>query len=326
MPNGAAPAPRITQAFASLPANASLALVFPGQGSQKVGMGRDVFEHSRAAREVFALADETLNVALSKTCFHGPEDALTSTDNAQPAILATSLAYLAAAVEAGALAERPAFLAGHSLGEYTALVVAGSLSVPDALLLVRQRGRLMAKAGEMAQGTLTAILGLDERTAEAICAESGAEPANYNLTTQTVIGGTPAAVERAMELARERGGKALPVKVSGAFHTSLMAPAAAEFARIVDETPIGSPAIPVISNVTGRPLSDASDVRRDLQEQIMRPVRWQQTVEFLTGAGVTEFVEVGPGRILANMLKRGAPNANVRSVDSVEALTATSNV
>jgi [acyl-carrier-protein] S-malonyltransferase len=159
-----------------------------------------------------------------------------------------------------------------------------------------------------------------------ICTESGAEPANYNLPTQTVIGGAPAVVEQAMELAKQRGGKALPVKVSGAFHTSLMEPAATEFARAIDDVGISTPGIPVMSNVTGRPLTSADDVRQDLREQIMKPVRWMQIVSFLTGAGVTRFVEVGPGRILANMLKRGAPEAEIRSIDSVEALSTISHV
>jgi len=326
MPNGAAPASRFSQGLTSLPIDHSLALLFPGQGSQTVGMGRDAFEEAEAARAVFALADETLGTNLSKTCFDGPEDALTATDNAQPAILATSLAYLAAAVDAEALPRRAAFVAGHSLGEYTALVAAGSLSTADALLLVRARGRLMAEAGRSNPGTMAAILGLDEEKAEQICAETGAEPANYNLRTQTVIGGTPAAVERAMELAKSRGGKALPVKVSGAFHTSLMAPAAEEFSKVIDETAIRAPEIPVISNVTGRPMTDAGDVRRDLREQLMRPVRWQQTIDFLAGAGINHFVEVGPGRILANILKRGAPGAVIQSIDSVEALRAMARV
>ena len=326
MSNGAAPAPHYIQSLLAAPTNATLAFVFPGQGSQRVGMGLDACEQFPAAREVFALADATLNTPLSKICFEGPEETLIATDNAQPAILAASLAYLAAAVEAGALPEKPAFLAGHSLGEYTALVAAGSLSVADALLMVRERGRLMANAGETNPGTLAAILGLDASIVEEICAECGVGPANYNLPTQTVIGGTPATVERAMELAKSRGGKALPVKVSGAFHTSLMAPAAEQFARVVDDFTIREPQVPVVSNVTGRPLTDAGDVRRDLREQIMKPVRWQQTIDFLTSAGVTHFVEIGPGRILTNMLKRGAPDAAVRSIDSVEALSAKSHV
>ena len=217
-------------------------------------------------------------------------------------------------------------MAGHSLGEYTALVAAASISVRDALLLVRERGRLMAKAGETNPGAMAAILGLDEATTKHICNESGAEPANFNLPTQTVIGGAPAVVDQAMELAKQRGGKALPVKVSGAFHTSLMEPAAAEFALAVDGVAINSPRIPVMSNVTGMPLTSEDDVRRDLREQIMKPVRWMQIVNFLTGEGITHFVEVGPGRILANMLKRGAPEADIQSIDGIGALGMISHV
>jgi len=326
MPNGAAPTPQFVESLLASPTDGTLALVFPGQGSQKVGMGRDVAESFGSARDVFSLADSVLGTPISSVCFAGPEEALTSTDNAQPAILAASLAYLAAAVDAGALPGRPAYAAGHSLGEYTALVAACSLTVRDALLLVRERGRLMAKAGETNPGAMAAILGLDEAAVKQICTESGAEPANYNLPTQTVIGGAPAVVEQAMELAKQRGGKALPVKVSGAFHTSLMEPAATEFARAIDDVAISPPGIPVMSNVTGRPLTSADDVRQDLREQIMKPVRWMQIVTFLTGAGITRFVEVGPGRILANMLKRGAPEADIRSIDSVEALSTISHV
>jgi [acyl-carrier-protein] S-malonyltransferase len=289
-------------------------------------MARDAFDEFGSARAVFSLADQSLGSELSRICFEGPEEDLTSTDNAQPAILAASLSYLAAAMESAALAQRPAFLAGHSLGEYTALVAAGSLSSRDALLLVRERGRLMARAGKTNPGTLAAILGLDEEAAEAICIESGAEPANYNLATQTVVGGTAEAVERAMQMAKARGGKALPVKVSGAFHTSLMATAAAEFASVTDQVSITNPEIPVVSNVTAKPMTEAEEIRRDLREQIMRPVRWRQTVEFLANAGVTRFVEVGPGRVLANMLKRGAPDAEVSSIDSIEALRTMSRV
>jgi len=326
MPSPNVPGPRFIQSLLTSPTDPSLAVVFPGQGSQNVGMGRDICELSQAAREVFTLADDVLGAPLSRICFEGPEDLLTSTDNAQPAILATSLACLAAAVEFGALAQRPAYLAGHSLGEYTALVAAGSLTPGDALLLVRQRGRLMAQAGEANPGTLAALLGLDEATAEEICAQSGAEPANYNLSTQTVIGGPPAAVQRAVELARARGGKALPVKVSGAFHTSLMAPAAHQFASAIDSVPILTPHVPVMSNVTGRPMTKAAHVRDDLRQQIMKPVRWRQIITYLTATGITRFIEVGPGRVLANMLKRGAPGAAIRSIDSAEALGTAAHV
>jgi [acyl-carrier-protein] S-malonyltransferase len=326
MPNGPATATHFLESLTAAPADPALAIVFPGQGSQKVGMGRDVFESFPSARDVFNFADEALQVGLSTICFEGPEEALTSTDNAQPAILTASLAYLAAAVEAGTIRHRPSFLAGHSLGEYTALVAAGSLGLREALMVVRERGRLMATAGETNPGMLAAILGLDESTTERICSASGAEPANYNLSTQIVIGGTHRAIEHAMKLAKEHGGKALPVKVSGAFHTSLMKSAADEFATIVEDVVIRPPQIAVMSNVTGMPMTTADEIRRDLGEQIMRPVRWQQIIEFMSSAGVNEFTEVGPGRILTNMLKRAVPDAHITSIDSVAALGAASHV
>lgn len=326
MPNGPATAAHFLESLTVAPIDPALALVFPGQGSQKVGMGRDVFESFRSARDVFDFADDALQVRLSTICFEGPEEALTSTDNAQPAILTASLAYLAAAVEAGTIRHRPSFLAGHSLGEYTALVAAGSLGLREALMVVRERGRLMATAGDTNPGMLAAILGLDQSTTERICSDSGAEPANYNLSTQTVIGGTQTAVEQAMKLAKEQGGKALPVKVSGAFHTSLMKSAAEEFAAVVEAVAIQPPRVPVMSNVTGMPMTTADEIRVDLGEQMMRPVRWQQIIEFMSHAGVDKFTEVGPGRILTNMLKRAVPDADIRSIDSVAALATTSHV
>ena len=200
------PARQISEAFLQLPPDDSLAIVFPGQGSQKVGMGERLRYSSPAAAEVYELADEALGTNLSDLCFGGPEDVLTHTANAQPAILATSLAIFAAAIETGALGNRPAFVAGHSLGEYTALVAAGALRPDEALRLVRQRGRLMAEAGAAHHGTLAAIVGLDSETAEGICRDSGAEVANYNAPGQTVVGGTPATVERACALASKLTG------------------------------------------------------------------------------------------------------------------------
>ena len=259
-------------------------------------------------------------------CANGPDDELTSTANAQPAILATSLAILAAALESGALASRPAFVAGHSLGEYSALVAAGALSIEDAVRLVRERGRLMAEAGRQAEGTLAAVVGLDEATVAEICRESGAEVANYNAPTQTVIGGTPAAVERACALAKERGGRGLPVNVSGAFHTSLMEPAAREFARVLEAVAIGEPAIPVIGNVSAQPLTTVEDVRADLREQIRSPVRWYQSMDTAQAKGVRRVIELGPGRILSSQLKRSHPDLELGSLDEAAALKAASSV
>jgi [acyl-carrier-protein] S-malonyltransferase len=326
MDTASSPASNISRRLIGLPIDGALALVFPGQGSQKAGMGADVRSSSSAAREVFALADQVIGFALSDLCANGPDDELTSTANAQPAILATSLAILAAALESGALTSRPAFVAGHSLGEYSALVSAGALSIADAVRLVRERGRLMAEAGRQAEGALAAVVALDEATVAEICRECGTEVANYNAPTQTVIGGTPAAVERACALARERGGRGLPVNVSGAFHTSLMEPAALEFARVLETVAIGEPAIPVIGNVSAKSMTTVEDVRADLGRQIRSPVRWYQSMDAVQANGVRQVIELGPGRILTSQLKRSHPDLELDSLDEAAALKAASGV
>jgi [acyl-carrier-protein] S-malonyltransferase len=323
MDTASSPASNISRRLLQLPTDSALALVFPGQGSQKTGMGAEVLASSAAAREVYALADGAAGFALSELCANGPDDELTSTANAQPAILATSLAILAAALESGALASRPAYMAGHSLGQYTALVAGGSLSVEDAVRLVRERGLLM---GRQTEGTLAAVVGLDEATVAEICRESGAEVANYNAPTQTVIGGRPDAVDRACVLAKERGGRGLPVNVSGAFHTSLMEPAAREFARVLETVEIGEPAIPVIGNVSAQPLATADDVQADLREQIRSPVRWYQSMDTAQANGVRRVIELGPGRILTSQLKRSHPGLELGSLDEAAALGVKSSV
>jgi len=322
----ASPSPaadQIAHRLLQLPADDALALIFPGQGSQKTGMGAEVCEASPAAREVFALADETLGFEISTVCQQGPDDELTKTANTQPAILTTSLAILATALESGALARCPRFTAGHSLGQYTALVAAGSLAPADAISLVRERGRLM---GEAKTGTMAAVVGLEADAVEALCRETGAEVANYNGPTQTVVGGEPAAVEKACELAKERGGRGLPVNVSGAFHTSLMAPAAREFARFLDEVTIADPRIPAIGNLTARPLTTADEVRTDLREQIRAPVRWYQSMNHLESVGVRDVIELGPNRLLTTQLKRSNPDLEATSLDEAAALKAASSV
>jgi [acyl-carrier-protein] S-malonyltransferase len=302
------------------------ALIFPGQGSQKVGMAADVLESSPSARDVFEVATATFGDDLAHLCAHSPEERLNDTANAQPAILTASLAYLAAALEACVLTAQPAFLAGHSLGEYTALVAAGSLDPAEAVRLVAERGRLMAEAGRTGTGTMAAILGLQKEHVADICTQSGAEPANFNGPTQVVVGGTPEAVTRACELARSQGGKALPVNVSGAFHTSLMRPAAERFAVAVESASIQPPRIPVVGNVTASPLRSAQDVRQELKLQIASPVQWQASVTCMIEAGVESFVEFGPGRVLSAMLKRMAPDIPCSTLDSVSAFSEPVNV
>ena len=310
----------------NLPADPSLALLFPGQGSQKVGMGFDVCQSSVASRAIFDAADLAIETDISRLCFEGPEGELTRTINAQPAILTTSLAYLAAALESGALDKRPAYLAGHSLGEYTALVAVGSLAFAAGLRLVRERGRLMEQAGTREAGTMAAIVGLTEHSVIEICRVSGAEPCNFNARTQVVVGGTRDAVERACALAKEQGGRGLPVNVAGAFHTSLMESAAAEFQDIIGGESVEDPALPVIGNVTAIPMVSAAECRSDLQRQIAMPVRWHQSILHLRDAGVRTFAELGPGRALTTMLKRDGPELELISLDGAASMATATNV
>lgn len=320
------PATGISDRLLQLPVDHGLALIFPGQGSQKAGMGAAVLSQSAVARDVFALADEAAGFSLTDLCLKGPDEKLTRTDNAQPAILATSLAILGAALESGALKRRPAFLAGHSLGEYSALVAAGSLAFEDAVRVVRERGRLMDEAGQKEEGTLAAIVGLEEHAVTDICRKSGTEVANYNAPTQIVVGGSPGAVKLACAMARDAGGRGLPVNVAGAFHTSLMAPAAREFAAVIDATPVNDTRIKVVGNRTAQPLLTDDHVRADLREQIRSPVRWYQSMNLLETEGVKRVIEIGPGKILTGQLKRSNPGLEAISLDEAEALKAGAGV
>jgi len=301
----------------------TVAWIFPGQGSQKVGSGRDLYEASPAARRVFQRADAALGFPLSELCFHGPEDILRQTVNAQPAIMTVSLACLEAAHEARLLADEPAFVAGHSLGECTALVAAGALDIEDGLRLVRERGRLMQVAGEERPGTMAAILGLDEETAAALCRETGAQVCNLNAPRQIVIGGTLAAVEAALGLARQRGARrAIPLNVSGAFHTDLMTPAVKGMARALEGVTLRDPRVPVLANGSARPLTSARQVRDELLYQLDHPVQWQRSVEYMAGAGVDTFIELGPGQVLTGLVSRIVPGARLLNIDGAAAIEA----
>ncbi len=296
--------------------DARVAWVFPGQGSQEVGMGRDLAEASAAARRVLETADAVLGYPLSRLCLEGPEDTLRQTAHAQPAIFAVSLACLEAARELGGLSdERPAFVAGHSLGEYTALVAAGALDLENGLRLVQERGRLMQEAAEANPGTMAAVIGLDEADVAELCTATGAELCNLNSPGQVVIGGPVEVVDAALAAARERGAhRAVRLKVSGAFHTSLTAPAAQGMARAVAEAALRDPAIPVVVNGTGLPAPSASDIREELVYQLTHPVRWRESVEYMAGEGVSGFVEIGPGRVLSGLIRRIVPGARVRAI------------
>ena len=300
-----------------------VAYIFPGQGSQTVGMGRDLYEESPTARQVFDQADEILGFPLSKLCFSGSEEELRETVNAQPAILTTSMAALAAMAEARGYEspETPRFVAGHSLGEYTALVAAGSLTFEDALRLVRERGRLMHEAGQVREGGMAAILGLDLALVEQLCQQTGAEIANINTDGQIVISGAKQALVEALDLSKAMGARrAVPLVVSGAFHSSLMAPAVPGLVRALGRAQFASPAIPVISNGTGEPLADQAAIHQELQAQICRCVQWSKSIQYMTDNGVQTFLEIGPGNVLTGLVKRiakGAQTFNIGSMASV---------
>ena len=305
-----------------------LALLFPGQGSQAVGMGRDVFEASPAARATFEAADRALGFALSALCFEGPEDELRRTEIQQPAILTTSIALLRALEERQA--QSPAFVAGHSLGEYSALVAAGALAFEDAVVLVNRRGRFMQEAVAPGKGAMAALMGLEPEAVEAACraaaAETGAvvSPANYNSPQQTVIAGEAAAVERAIALAKERGAKrAVPLPVSAPFHCALMRPAAERLAPELARVRFRDPRIPVITNVEAAPNTSAARIPTLLEQQVTAPVRFIESVRKLAALGVTRVIEIGPGSVLTGLvarIERGLARANVASREDVEAL------
>jgi [acyl-carrier-protein] S-malonyltransferase len=293
--------------------------LFPGQGAQEVGMGRDLFEGSPAARRIFETADSVLGYSLTNYCFEGPEDVLQETQHAQPAVFAMSLACLEAAREAGGLADAaPAFVAGHSLGEYTALVAAGALDLEDGLRLVQERGRLMQQAAARSPGAMAALIGLDEAAVRSICDDAGAEVCNLNAPGQIVIGGGERAVEAAMALALKRGAqRGLRLKVSTAFHTSLMTAASEGMAGPVAEAPMRDPTAPVIANTSAEPLATAAALRDELVRQIIEPVLWQRSIEYLRDQGVSGVIEFGPGRVLTGLVRRIDRSIAVRNVSDL---------
>jgi len=283
-----------------------VAFLFPGQGSQAVGMGRAFAESSAAAKAVYAEANDALGFDLARLSFEGPEAELQRTANTQPAVLTASVAIAAACAERGLA---PHMMAGHSLGEYSALVAGGALRFPDAVRLVRQRGEFMQEAVPAGAGAMAAIMGLDLAAAEAVCAEAArgevVEVASANSPTQVVIAGHRGAVERAVALAAARGGKkSVLLPVSAPFHCALMRPAADRLARALDGIAVGDPTVPVVRNVDASVTRAAADVKPRLVEQVARPVRWTACVERLRREGVETFVEVGPGRVLTGLVRR----------------------
>lgn len=284
----------------------TLAWIFPGQGTQFVGMGKALYDESPAARAVFDRADDALGESLSGLCFDGPEADLVLTQNTQPAVLVNSIAALAALREAYPDLEAPSATAGHSLGEYSALVAAEALSLEDAVRLVRLRGRAMQDAVPPGQGAMAAILGGDADKALALCADAGGivQPANFNAPGQIVIAGESAAVARAVELAGTRKMKAMLLKVSAPFHCQLMAPAARVVADALTRVSFAAPRCPVIGNFDAAPSADPDVLRQRLVSQIDGAVQWEASVRVMAERGVTLALEIGPGKILANMVKR----------------------
>ncbi len=306
--------------------NGRLAFVFPGQGSQYVGMGRALYDAFPEARATFEEADARLEYALSRLCFEGPESQLNDTFYTQPAILTVSIAAWRAWRARGG--PDPDLVAGHSLGEFTALVVAGALSFPDALGLVQERGRLMKWAGELRPGAMAAVLGMDRAALEEICAEATRETgetvvvANDNCPGQLVISGGQAAVARAGELARSRGAKrVVPLTVSIAAHSPLMAPAVEPFRTALKATSFAAPRVPVVGNVQARPLADDPEaLRAELAQQLTAPVRWTESIRWMVEHGVQTFIEFGPRDVLCGLIRRIAPGVRVLRVEDPETL------
>jgi [acyl-carrier-protein] S-malonyltransferase len=282
------------------------AWVFPGQGSQAVGMCRDLYDNVRSARDIFEQADRALGFLLSKLCFEGPEEELRQTVNAQPALVTAAFACLEAARELnGDNFALPAYMAGHSLGEYTALAAAGVFDFPTAVRLARERGRLMHEVGQQHAGGMAAIIGLEEGKLAEVCRQCGTVIANINCPGQIVISGATENITKAMELAKAAGAvRAIPLQVSGAFHSPLMEPIIASMSAVINATPFKDPAIPVIANMTAMPLTTAEAVKEELINQLTHPVQWQRSVEYMAAQGVDTFIEIGPGKVLTGLIRR----------------------
>lgn len=294
-----------------------IAFVFPGQGSQAVGMGKDLYDSFDDVKAVFEQADARLSESLSKLIFEGPQDQLTLTINAQPALLTTSIALLKRFQQSGIKAD---FMAGHSLGEYTALVAAGSIPFEDGVFTVRKRGEFMEEAVPNGQGKMAAVLGMDREALKEVTNEVTAKGnivqlANINSPGQIVISGTAQGVLEASELAKTKGAKrVIPLEVSGPFHSILMKPAATKLQEVLDSISIQKAQVPVISNVTASPMDEPEEIKQRLLEQLYSPVLWEDSVKRMMELGVDTFIEIGPGKVLAGLIKKIDRKSQVFSV------------
>ena len=297
-----------------------IAYLFPGQGSQHAGMGKELADNFVAARRVFEEANDALGFDLTSLCYNGPEEDLKLTANTQPAILTTSVAALKVLEAESGLV--PSFTAGHSLGEYSALVCAGGLAFADAVRVVRQRGTFMQEAVPVGTGSMAAILGLGLDDLDVVCAEAAqgqvVSPANYNSDGQVVIAGHTEAVNRAIDLAKGKGAKrALLLPVSAPFHCSLMLPAGDRLASVLAEVEVGEMSLPVVSNVEAVPNQDSARVCELLVKQVSAPVRWQETIASMVELGVDRYIEIGPGKVLSGLVKRMAKGSTIQNVQNV---------